>query len=250
MEADLDYFDMLFTNLMLQLSMKSDPRPSARLSLEENLAAMREAGFGWDKVTRRLIEAELVDDPEPGKPFPRDRADWKVVCRERFLLSERLVRRYRAWCKETDRPQTYTNVKTYREHFAAGFSNEIARRLRQMRNESEKQYDAGHTGNSAALAIRDIQVVVREALWEFYPDLKPHPADCDCATCHARKCNDPNCQRPACVERRKPVRYRSSGASQRKIDWAARSAGAAAGREANLHGNPQRGLRKTPEIDK
>lgn len=250
MEADLDYFDMLFTSLMLQLSIKSDPQPSPNLSLEENLAAMREAGFGWDKVTRRLIEAGFVDDPEPGKDFPADRKFWKTYCRERFLLSERLVRRYRAWCVETGRPQTYTNVKTYREHFAAGFSNEIGNRLWRMRRESERQYDESHKGTGAELAIRDIRQVVKEALWDFYPEYRPHPADCECDDCHTCKCEDPNCSRPRCVAKRKPVRYRASGASQRKIDYQAREAGMKAGREANLHGNPQRGLRKTPELDK
>lgn len=250
MEADLDYFDMLFTSLMLQLSMKSDPRPSAALSIEENLAAMREAGFGWDKVTRRLIEAGLVDDPEPGKPFPPDRKDWKIECRERFLLSERLVRKYRAWCAETGRNQTYTNVKTYREHFAAGFSGEIGSRLFRMRRESERAYDSGHSGGGAELAIRDIRQVVKEAMWDFFPDLAPHPADCDCSSCHLYKCEDPNCSRPGCVAKRKPVKYRPISTSQRKIDYAARAAGQQAGREADLHGNPQRGLRKTPELDK
>ena len=35
MEADLDYFDMLFMSLMSRLTMKADPRPSEQLSLEE-----------------------------------------------------------------------------------------------------------------------------------------------------------------------------------------------------------------------
>jgi hypothetical protein len=245
MEADIDYFDMLFTSLLLQLTSKADPRPQESLSLEENLAAMREAGYGWDTVTRRLIEAGHIEDPNPGVAFPRERADWKHFCRERFLLSERLVRRYRAWCKETGRPQTYTNVKTYREHFAAGFAYEIDSRLARMRRESEQSYDAAHTGNSAALALRDINALVKEALWEFFPDLRPHPANCECDNCHTAKCNDPKCSRPRCVARRKPVRYKTD---TRKIDWSARNAGARAGAEANLHGNPSRGLRRTPEI--
>jgi hypothetical protein len=210
---------------------------------------MREAGFGWDKVTRRLIEAGLVDDPTPGLPFPPDRKDWKVECRERFLLSERLVRRYRAWCAETDRPQTYTNVKTYREHFAAGFSGEIGNRLWSMRRESEGSYDASHEGNSAALAVRDIRQVVKEAMWDFFPDFRPHPEDCECDDCHTRKCEDPDCKRPRCVAKRKPVKYRSSGRAQRAIDYAARAAGQQAGREASLQIHPQRGLRKQPELD-
>lgn len=254
LDSDLDYFDMMFTSLMLQLTMKSDPRPQPTLSFEENLAVMREAGFGWDKVCRRMIEAGLVEDPNPGVPFPRDRADWKTQCRERFLLSERLVRRYREWCKETNRPQTYTNVKTYREHFAAGFADAISSRLWRMRRESEASYNTAHStngGHSAEVAIRDIRQVVKEAYWEFYPEFAPHPADCDCDNCHYAKCkNRDTCQRSVCVEMRKPVRYRSSGRSARKIDYSARAAGEQAGREANLHGNPQRGLRKTPEIDK
>jgi len=251
MESDLEYFDMMFTSLMFQLTMKSDPRPQPTLSLEENLAAMREAGFGWDKITRRLIEAGMVDDPTPGLPFPRVRADWKTLTRERFLLSERLVRRYREWCKETDRDQTYTNVRTYREHFAAGFSGAISDRLRAMRRESQKSYDESHEANSAALAIRDIRRVVQEEVWLLFPDLAPHPADCDCRDCHYRKCKDQTCMRPDCVEKRKPVKYRRArSAPERKIDHAAREAGIRAGNEANLHANPNRSLRKTPELDK
>jgi len=245
MEADLDYFDMLFTSLMLQLTLKADPRPLARLSLEENLAMMREAGLGWDTITRRLIEADWLEDPNPGVIYPRKRADWKHYCRERFLLSERMVGRYRTWCKEQDRSQTYTNVATYRREFAAGFSNEIWSRLARMRRESEGQYDSSHSGNSAALAIRDIKQVVKEALWEFYPDLKPHPADCECGPCHTAKCTDPDCDRPACKAKRKPIKFRPDN---RKVDYAARAAGEQAGREANLHGSAERNLRKTPEL--
>jgi hypothetical protein len=54
-----------------------------------------------------------------------------------------------------------------------------------------------------------------------------------------------------CVEKRKPIKYRRTrSAPERKIDYAAREAGIQAGNAANLHGNPQRGLRKTPELDK
>ena len=66
---------------------------------------------------------------------------------------------------------------------------------------------------------------MKEALWEFFPDLALHPADCDVRELPRRPVRRP--QVPATRPRRPPQagQYRASGASQRKIDWAARRAG-------------------------
>lgn len=243
--SDLDYMDMLFTSLMLQMLNQVDPKPHPNLSLEENLAMLREAGLGWEVVTQRLMKAGIIEDPEPGAHFPRKRADWKRYRPESFKVSERLVSKYRKWCKETNRPQTYTNVKTYRREFAAGFESAIASRLGQMRRASQSGFDADHGDNSMALAVRDINQVVQAMMWDIFPDLAPHPADCECDDCHTRKCSDPECSRPRCKAKRKPVRYKPDN---RKIDWAARDAGMAAGRKADISNPGSKRVSKTPEL--
>jgi hypothetical protein len=254
MEADLDYFDLLFTNLMIQLLSQADPKPSNDLSFEENIAAMREAGMDWGIITRRLIDADMLEDPLPGYIWYDQRKDWKEYQKERYNLSQKVVKTYRDYCKRTGREQTYTNVKTFREFFSDAFANEIGTRLYVMARGSEEAYSKSDSpSDSFALAIRDIKQQVQEALWDFFPDLRPHPANCDCPNCHYRKCNDSDCQRPMCVERRKPVkasRVRSRKIPERAVDHQAIAAGREAGRKAKLTAtNPSGGLKQRREIE-
>ena len=46
-ESDLDYADLLFTSLLLQLARATSPRPDPTLSYEENLERMFLAGVPW-----------------------------------------------------------------------------------------------------------------------------------------------------------------------------------------------------------
>jgi hypothetical protein len=255
MEADIDYFDLLFTNLMIQLLAQADPRPASDRSYEENIAAMREAGLDWGIITRRLIDAGMLEDPMPGEIWFEQRKDWSVYQKDRYKLSQRVVKTYRDYCKRTGRKQTYTNVKTYREFFADAFASEIANRLYIMARGSEEAYSKSDaTSNSFALAIRDIKQQVEEAVWDFFPDLRPHPDDCDCDDCHWRKCNDESCQRPVCVRMRMPVkqsRARSYKIPTRSVDHQAIAAGREAGRKAKITAtSPSGGLKQRRELDK
>lgn len=244
--ADLDYMDMLFTNLMVQMLAKADPRPLERLSLEENLAMMREAGLDWAQITQRLIKAGMIEDPTPGAHWYAERKDWKAYGQpERYSLSQKMVSTYRRWCKATGREQTYTNVKTYRRDFAAGFSDEINNRLWRMKRAAGGDLSEDDS-NSMALAVRDIEQVVQAAVWDAFEDLRPHPPTCECDNCHFMKCNDGKCERPRCKAARKPVRYRS--APMPKVDHAAREAGRQAGAAANISNPGGARIGKTPEL--
>lgn len=220
MPNDLDYFDLLFTSLMLQMGKQIDPQPAPELDMEENMALMREAGMPWDEALNRLAHAgviEKLDDSEyrtnaKGKRLHFSRATYETT-----------IRKYRAWCKRTGHPQAYVNQRTFRRNFADGFVDEIWTRFSEMRREQETAYDADHEAGSMDLVLRDIRQVIQEAVWEFFPDLKPHEKDCDCA---------------ACKRARKPVRLRQSSAAGPKIDWAAREAGKRAGREADISASP------------
>jgi hypothetical protein len=96
------------------------------------------------------------------------------------------------------------------------------------------------------IALRDIEQVIKESVWEAYPDLRPHPANCQCDNCHFVKCVDPKCTRPRCVAARKPVRARSVKAP--KIDYAARQAGREAAAKVNLSNSPSERIGRTPEL--
>lgn len=242
--SDLDWFDLLFTNLMIAMIQKVDPQPVAAVSVNENMAMMREAGLPWVDGINRLVAAGIVDGELAD-------GEWRYHDDKRAHFSkavyERTIRGYRAWCKKTGHPQSLVNQKTFRRNFADGFAAEVTDRLYRMRRESERAYDADHETGSMALAVRDIREVINEFLYNEYPDLRPHPRDCDCDKCHS--CQDPKCQRANCVAARKPIRVRSR--RERGLsasEYAAQQAGRAAGRTVDLANNSDRRVRSTPEI--
>lgn len=230
--ADLDYMDMLFTHLMMDLIRQVDPLPDPEQGLIENCQRLRLAGLDWFEITRRLIDAGMVEDPEPGQPWRRT-GGWKNRLPLRYRLSERLGSQTRKWAKANDERTGYPHVKTYRRNFSLGYADRVNARLREMCRSSTAAYDRGHEAGSMALAVRDIREVVRAEVYAIWPDLAPHEAGC-------------RCQR--CKDRRKPVRGRK--APEYAYDRNAMRAGEQAGDRVDLASAPGSRLRSTPELQR
>lgn len=246
--SDLDWFDLLFTSLMIAMIQKVDPQPVPNATMEENMAMMREAGLPWDDALNRLVKAGIVPSiaqeeaqklaDETGEEVPfsdEDKYRYSGKGFKQLFFSKRVYERtitaYRTWCKRTGHPQSYVNQNTFRRNFCDGFAAEIQERLWRMSRDAEVAYDDNHEAGSMALAVRDIRQVIEDLMFDTWPNLRPHPSDCDCDVCH--KCQDPKCKRPRCVAARKPIRMRK----QRELspsEYAARQAGRSAGREVSL----------------
>ncbi len=153
MPADLDYMDLLFTDLMLQLVGTLDPKPDKALGYHENLRKMREAGNSWPDAARKMLAAGFDPRPESGS--------FKVK-------QDQMTRDYRNWCKRTGVDQNYNHFKTYGRNFAEGFVSKIDERLRAMRQFTQGEAEPSGT---MALALRDIRLVVAEAVNEMWPGL-------------------------------------------------------------------------------
>lgn len=217
--SDLDWFDMLFTSLMIQMIQKVDPQPRPDMTLNENLAVMREAGMPWGTAIQRIIDMGETEDYviEEGTSFDEVYEPW--------------VHGYRRWCRAGNRSQAKVNQMTFRRNFADGFASEVTNRLRRMRRESEASWDQDHESGSMAVAVRDIRKVILDAIYVEWPDLAPHPPECDCDKCH--RCDDPKCNRPNCKEARKSVRMRKYK-EMSPSEYAAQSAGREAGAKADI----------------
>lgn len=61
--SDLDYFDMLFTHLMLQMGQQLDPKVNPNISVQENGYKLRAAGMDWMKAVRLLWIAGMLEAP-------------------------------------------------------------------------------------------------------------------------------------------------------------------------------------------
>jgi hypothetical protein len=143
--ADLDYFDLLFTHLQIQLSAKLTPGVEKGDSYIEALVRMKEAGMRWEAIGERLINAGLMDGP-----YTRN-------------VGVRFTKEYTEYCKETNRERKYINPKTYQRSFAEGFREQVSARLR-----AQKQEQAEEGGTGMELVLRDISQLLDETATDMF----------------------------------------------------------------------------------
>ena len=200
-EADLEYLDFLFTMARMHLQGNMEPKPRPEFNEYENFKIMKEAGMKWERIWQLL---------HPGEEFNRS-------------YCQRLLKQYRDECKAEGKPQMKGDPRIYQRSFMAGFVDELRHRLWRM----EDSRDVG--GKGLVLANRDGDLM--QALWDAFPELKPHPKDCDCDAHH--RCDDQKCKRPNCVAKRKPEKaYKAP--PEPKTDYSARANGAAAAQKLDL----------------
>lgn len=207
---DLDYLQMLFLNIRLHMALQLEPKPDQNMSMEDNLVMLKEAGMKWERIYSLLHAAGQLDVP------------WERKVGVRFTGI------YTKYCKENDCPRMYTNPDVWRRNFIAGYSSEIRRRISEMTT-ARKEAARGHE-----LVLVSMKEDLLEALYEFFPENRPHPPSCDCDLCH--RCSNIKCQRPNCKLARQPVKYSRGPRTVRemKYDSSAQQAGRGAARTADL----------------
>lgn len=204
---DLDYCDMLFTGLRMHMARKIRPQWDDNLPEGENLAMMKEAGMKWQDIWALQ---------HPDQPWERRHG-------------VRYTSVYRKFCEATNRDRMLSNPESWKLSFIEAYEQRIADRfyeLRVARNEAAAGHELVMVGREDRL---------KEALYEFFPDLRPHPANCECDQCHYMKCMNPKCTRPRCQAGRALVKASRGGSrNTRRTDWAAQEAGRRAANEADL----------------
>ena len=233
-ESDLDWLEMLFTNIKLHLVTNMIPHVDPNLTYLENLAVLKEVGFKWQKIWEMLVPVY----PKHFQKWAKSDTDGAWVSdilaggmRFPYAIARpagvRFTKEYTTFCQDNKRERIYSSPEAYRRNFLEGYATRIIDRLHEV---------SPATTQGAALVLANREEDLLEHLYDLFPDLRPHPKDCQCDTCHAIKCRDITCKRPACEQRRKPVRARSVSYNAPKVDWAARERGAASADQADLHG--------------
>lgn len=191
MPADLGYADMLFTHLFMQMVDRMDPKPKPGEPLVEALGRMKEAGMKWEDIFTRLRDSGY---------YPAD-MPWNAS-------KMNFAGKYTQYCRTHNRERVYTSPSVYRRSFVTGFADALSSRLRVQREEQ------GQSTGSMALALRDIDVVVRDYMFENFPDMAK--------------------------------RTRGSMVRDEKMDEGVKRRGHQAGQEASIIG--QHAVRRTPEL--
>ncbi len=216
LENDIDYLDMLFTNLFLQMLSKVKPKFDPDKSLGYNVYNAKEAGMKYRDIAIWAGHPEWIKnvmrfDKRKGYSVPKQEYDGIMIREMKKYAKEHGL--------EVHKEQS---LAYYLEDYCTGFVSTVNLKLTGMRDEQ------GQSEGSMAIALRDMRDLAREAMFDDFPDMRPHPDDCDCDKCH--RCYDPDCQRPRCKAARKPA----PKAAYRNMSVAGAARGRQAGREAQI----------------
>lgn len=134
--SDLDYTEMLFTNLMLQMTKDMKPEYDHGHTFEENLVRLKESGMKW---------VEMHPILQPGVPFERK-------------IGVRYTGIYTKYCKEHNRERMYTSPVMFVRSFITGFAERVDARLEELRRRQLEQEEQHGPGTSLMLVDRHKEV--------------------------------------------------------------------------------------------
>jgi hypothetical protein len=197
LKSDIQYFDLLFTHLMLQMGKELEPHVEPDESLGANVYRLRQAGQPWPRITQQVYEAGLVSltkgEMKKLRAY-RERMgladiEWEEDVKWSDLgfdehwspvevsmsVKNRLANANRKFVKDNDlqAERNYVKPAVFQRSFAYGFVQQIGRRLRAMDERNRSAYDAGHKAGSMDLVVRDIYDQAVALYEELFP--KPEP---------------------------------------------------------------------------
>jgi len=147
MEADVEYAEMLFISLRLQIANTLEPPYDHGQPLAANIYQMRSAGLKWERISEVCRAAK----PAEGHPSP---------------TAHRWLRMYEEECERRgELPRKRINPLTVQRNFVQGFNHEIHSRLRALKREQKAQVE------SSGAALVPVTNAVDEVFQEMFPNV-------------------------------------------------------------------------------
>lgn len=150
MESDLNYFDMIFTSLMVDMLGHMEPRPRTDLPMIENLVIMKEAGMKWERIGKLLYDVGQLD-----APYTRN-------------TGVRFTKLYTDYCNEHNRPRLRTSPAVYQRSYAEGYGNRVSVRLSEMRRARDADNTTDTGDNKYALVVKSTEQKVDDLYKQMY----------------------------------------------------------------------------------
>lgn len=154
--TDIEFTEMLFTSLRLEIARNIHPKPDPRASYEDNLITLKEAGLKWADIFELLKSVGQAEDP-----FTRNKA-------------VRYTKDYTKACDERGRERMYVQPVTHQRSWMAGFNWRISQRLAEERRRMEDQFkDRVKTRvGGTDLVLRDRNQRVLEMYDHLFPNTR------------------------------------------------------------------------------
>lgn len=140
--SDLDYAELLWTNLLMQVTREMKPEYNESQTFEENLARFKEAGMKWAEM-HKLLKPHLPW--APGAEFTRQ-------------IGVRYTGIYTKFCKDHGRKRMYTSPMVFVRSFVDGFALKVDERMSELRRRQREVENAHGPGTGLALIDRKKEV--------------------------------------------------------------------------------------------
>lgn len=150
--SDLNYLDMLFTSLMVDMLGHLEPRPNPSEPMIENLVRMKEAGMKWERIGHLLYNAGQLDEP-----YTRN-------------TGVKFTKLYTDYCTEHNRERVYVSPMVWQRSYAEAYTLEVGRRLNEMRQMREHK-TVDHDADKYALVVRSTEDKIKDLWRELYPEM-------------------------------------------------------------------------------
>jgi hypothetical protein len=180
-ETDLDYTELMYNTLKLQLLQRVDPKPDWNKPYDMVVYELHEAGITWENIAHMM---EIARKSAPGSSVaigwpetPWDKgveAHYEGYGADSEYIPERkarkdggrLIRAYKRHCTAIGvEPHAVMQSKVFRKSFAQGFTVKISVRLMDLRQHSSNEIKSA--GDGAALALRGREDMVKQAFIEW-----------------------------------------------------------------------------------
>ncbi len=156
LKSDMDWFDLLFTNIMTDFVSGLEPRPDANLSFEENLARLKDAGMKWQRIVELLWNADMIShDKYPEMPT-------MTQIKNMYLAGV-----YNRYCEEQGRHRMRVSPNVWRRSYSEAYDSRLWSRLAEMRRQTQRIADEESSGTDLVLA--DIWTRVEHQALVLYP---------------------------------------------------------------------------------
>lgn len=164
LEADIDYFNIVFTHLLAEMGRRLVPSIDPNQSAEWNAWSLRSKHIGWPEIAYRLSKAGML-----AWPAGYENRSYSSIAEHDLPTAQAWRRKarklYRDYCRKNGiDPEPSKQPETAGKSYAKGWAQEIKRRMYAREVKREEQA----TG-SMAVALRDIRAVVQEAVEDIYP---------------------------------------------------------------------------------
>lgn len=156
LKSDLDWFDLLFTNIMTDFVAGLEPRPIPGMSFEENLARLKNSGMKWQRIVELLWNADMISHEKyPTMPT-------MTQIKNMYLAGV-----YNKYCERTGQHRMRVSPSVYRRSYSAGYDSRLYSRLAEMRRKTRVSQESSGSGNELVLA--DIWTRVKHQALILYP---------------------------------------------------------------------------------